>query len=82
MRSHPDTILDAAAAADELMTPAEAAKELRLAKNTLRTWRSDGRYDLPYLKIGGKVFYRRSVVEAVKQHGLKKRGKVRMEGAV
>jgi hypothetical protein len=66
----------------DLLTPREAAKELRVDEATLRIWRSTGRYCLPYIKIGHHVFYRREVIEQVKLHGLKKRGKVRMEGAV
>jgi hypothetical protein len=83
--SMPQVHADAAlVAADnhDLLTPPEVAKALRVNVATLRIWRSTGRYCLPYIKIGHHVFYRREVIEQVKLHGLKKRGKVRMEGAV
>lgn len=66
----------------DLLTPREAARELRIDEATLRVWRSTGRYALPFIKIGHHVFYRREVIEQVKLHGLKRRGKVRPEGAV
>ena len=43
----------------ELLSENEAAKTLCLAPNTLQVWRSTGRYDLPFIKIGSKVRYRR-----------------------
>lgn len=35
-----------------------AATVLGLQKNTLCVWRSVGRYDLPYIKVGRSVRYR------------------------
>ena len=43
-----------------LLTPQEAALYLGISINTLSVWRSTGRYDLPFIKIGGKVKYRES----------------------
>ncbi len=34
-----------------------AADYLGVSHSTLPTWRSNKRYDLPYVKIGRKVFY-------------------------
>jgi hypothetical protein len=59
---------------DDLLTPEEAAKELRVNPFTLKNWRSTGLYDLPFIKIGGRVFYRRSVIDDAKHNGLKKAG--------
>jgi excisionase family DNA binding protein len=44
---------------DELLSEKEAAQKLCLATTTLQVWRSTGRYSLPFIKIGGKVRYRR-----------------------
>lgn len=49
---------------DELMTPEQVANALLLSLRTLAAWRSSGRNPLPYLKIGGRVRYRRSDVDA------------------
>lgn len=41
----------------KLLPPSEAAEFLGLKASTLSVWRSTGRYDLPFHKIGGRVFY-------------------------
>lgn len=41
-----------------LLNQNQAAEFLRLSKYALQTWRSTGRYNLPYVKSGGKVFYK------------------------
>ncbi len=41
-----------------LVSPDAVAKDLNITEGTLQVWRSTGRYDLPYIKIGGKVMYR------------------------
>ncbi len=51
-------------AKDQLLTTAQAAELLGLSETTLSTWRSTRRADVPYLKIGGRVRYKRSEVEA------------------
>ena len=48
----------------QLLTEAEAAELLGLAKQTLAVWRSCHRYDLPYYKIGSAVRYKRADLEA------------------
>jgi len=47
----------------ELLDEREAAIELDVADGTLSVWRSTGRYQLPFIKIGSKVRYRRSDLE-------------------
>jgi hypothetical protein len=43
----------------ELLDTDEAAEFLGgVSPTTLNTWRSTKLYDLPYVKIGGRVFYR------------------------
>lgn len=50
---------------DILLKPKEAAKFLLLDnEKTLANWRSTKRYPLPYLKVGGRVLYRRSDLQA------------------
>ena len=41
-----------------LLNPEEAANYICVAPDTLAVWRSTGRYNIPYIKIGRKVFYR------------------------
>jgi len=43
---------------DSLASPKAVAQDLNVTEGTLQVWRSTGRYDLPYIKIGGKVMYR------------------------
>jgi hypothetical protein len=47
---------------DSLASPKTVAEDLNVTEGTLQVWRSTGRYDLPYIKIGGKVMYRISDV--------------------
>ncbi len=43
-----------------LLDEQEAAQLLDVSPGTLSVWRSTGRYNLPFLKIGRKVRYRRA----------------------
>ncbi len=47
----------------ELLTPDDVADLLDISVQTLASWRASGRYDLPYVKIGRLVRYRKSAVE-------------------
>ena len=47
-----------------LMSPAEAAAYLNLKTSTLAVWRCTGRYNLKYVKVGGRVQYRRDDLDA------------------
>lgn len=47
---------------DPLLTPDQAATALNTEPSTLQVWRSTRRYDLPYVKIGGRVMYRLSAI--------------------
>lgn len=42
----------------------EAAAILGIRPNTLACWASNGRYNLPYVRVGSRVMYRRSDIEA------------------
>jgi predicted DNA-binding transcriptional regulator AlpA len=44
----------------ELVDEKEAAKLLDNSPGTLSVWRSTGRYNLPFIKIGRNVRYRRA----------------------
>ncbi len=46
-----------------LMTPEETASMLSIKENTLSVWRSNGRYDLKYIKVGRYIRYRLQDVE-------------------
>lgn len=47
---------------DERMTTAQAAQYLGIAKGTLAIWRYEKHYGLPYIKVGGRVFYRKEAL--------------------
>lgn len=49
---------------EKLLTPQEAAAILGISRGTLEVWRSTGRYDLRYIKVGRRVMYRARDVEA------------------
>lgn len=42
---------------NELMNTDQVAEMLGLASHTLAVWRSEGRMDLPYIKLGRSVRY-------------------------
>lgn len=48
----------------DLLDEKAAAKVVGVVPGTLSVWRSTGRYAIPFLKIGSKVRYRRSDLEA------------------
>lgn len=50
--------------ADLLMTTTEAANYLGVAPETLNVWRCVKRYDIPYIKVGRLVRYRKSALDA------------------
>ena len=56
-------LLDGQAAAD-LLDEQAAARLLDNSPGTLSVWRSTGRYNLPFIKIGRNVRYRRADLEA------------------
>lgn len=47
-----------------LLTPETAAKYLGIKPETLAVWRSTGRYNLPFVKVGRWVRYREEDVLA------------------
>ena len=47
-----------------LLTDHEAAEYLGVSVGTLSVWRSVGRYQIPYLKVGRKIRYRQCDLEA------------------
>jgi hypothetical protein len=51
----------------DLLTPAETSAVLGVSPGTLMVWRSTKRYPLNFVKIGGRVAYRREDVEAFVQ---------------
>ena len=48
---------------DPLLSPEDVAGNLGVSVQTLASWRSNGRYDLPYVKIGRLVRYRKSAID-------------------
>ncbi|MCY1406271.1 Helix-turn-helix domain protein [compost metagenome] len=49
---------------ETLLTPEQAALVLGLSVKTLATWRSTGRYALPFIRCGGRIRYRRADLAA------------------
>ena len=45
-------------------TPEQTAEMLFVSPHTLAVWRSTGRYDLPFVKFGWKVRYKKDDIEA------------------
>lgn len=58
-----ENLIERTEPSDPLLTPQEVAERLGIARGTLEVWRSTGRYELPFVKVGRKVFYRQSDVE-------------------
>ncbi|MGD9152759.1 MAG: helix-turn-helix domain-containing protein [Gammaproteobacteria bacterium] len=50
-------------AMNQLLNPADVADLLGIKVETLQIWRCNHRYDLPYVKIGGRIRYKISDVE-------------------
>lgn len=48
----------------ELLDEKHAAVTIDVTPGTLAVWRSTGRYNLPFIKVGSKVRYRRADLEA------------------
>ena len=48
----------------KLVSPAEAAAVLGVSPETLGVWRCTGRYNLPFVKVGRCVKYRRDDLAA------------------
>ncbi len=47
-----------------LVSREQAAAILGIRPNTLACWASNGRYNLPFVRVGSRVMYRRSDIEA------------------
>lgn len=56
---------------DDLLTRKEAAEILGVKERTLTHWKCVGRYNLPYVKIGRLIKYRRSDLETFILRGVK-----------
>ena len=57
-----------------LLTPEQAAEFLQVPVSTLAVWRSTGRVPLPYLKVGGRVRYRKDDIDCfLLQHEFNRR---------
>jgi len=48
----------------ELLNEEQAAEYLTVSPGTLSVWRSTGRYSLPFVKVGRRVRYRLSDLDA------------------
>lgn len=48
----------------DLVDEITAAEILDLARGTLSVWRSTGRYSIPFIKVGRKVRYSRTALNA------------------
>jgi excisionase family DNA binding protein len=48
----------------DYLTAIDVARMLGVREQTLALWRSTGRHSLPFVRVGGRVRYRRSDVDA------------------
>ena len=48
----------------DLLSPNETAQILKLSVDTLAVWRTNKTYDIPYVKVGRLVRYKRADIEA------------------
>lgn len=48
----------------ELMSTKKAAKYLDVSAGTLNNWRSDKSVQIPYIKLGGSVRYKKESLDA------------------
>lgn len=48
----------------QLISPEQVAEILGISSGTLQVWRSTGRYNLPFVKCGGRVMYRTEDIQA------------------
>ena len=58
---------------DQLFTPKEASEYLGVSQDTLSVWRCVGRYNIPFIKVGRLVKYRKSSLDAFlesRTHGM------------
>lgn len=56
---------------EKLFTSREAADYLRVTKTTLCLWRTDKRYNLPYIKFSNKILYRKTDLDAfISKHSI------------
>ena len=63
-RVHSPDIQQTEGIANPLLTRGEAAAATGMKAQTLATWASLGRHNLPYVKIGRSVRYRRADIDA------------------
>ena len=57
---------------ESLLTQEQAAEILRVTPGTLSVWRCTKRYNIPYIKVGRLVRYRKSALDAfldLRTHG-------------
>ena len=47
-----------------LITPGEAASILGISPGTMMVWRSTGRWNLPFVKVGSRVMYNPDDIQA------------------
>jgi hypothetical protein len=53
-----------ATAQGRLVAASDAAKQLGVSSKTLANWRTPGTTNLPFVMVGGRVFYRQSDIDA------------------
>lgn len=57
-------LTDSKTSAATLLTTEQAAEILGIEPTTLTTWRSTGRYAIPFVRVGRAVRYRRADLDA------------------
>lgn len=63
-RTQPLPLLNNKQSNDPLLTSSEASIYIGVTANTLSVWRCVGRYNIPFVKVGRLVRYRKSELDA------------------
>lgn len=63
MKSSPAVSDQSSKLADNLLSPMEASLLLGVSIDTLSVWRCTGRYNLPFVKVGRLVKYRKKDID-------------------
>ena len=58
------SLIEAIQQTHDLLNETEAANLLKIAPGTLSVWRCVGRYEIPFVKVGRLVRYKRTDLEA------------------
>ena len=56
-QQNPNAVLTVISTNKPYLTPKEVSDTINISVGTLAVWRTTKKYEIPYLKVGGKVLY-------------------------